>query len=400
MPAEYNRSAVSFLTYSNAKIYRYLEIDVTTDLTLIEKREQLKRKLESSEYKTLVDVCLEWFEHLLRKITRRKEPFALWVTCVTLVLIMSLAGFLVIYLTDNLFIVTGLPSQTSLIVNFLIILFFGGQAIISSIAINQLIRSNFSLLHDMVLDSVESAESIDNLKNWLEVTCNQRRHLLIAIIGGVFAGLYARSLLNTSLFILIGNGATFTIIVFSIFSTVFLQSLFMILLLSGRLSTYHLKLFTPDPSSSELIFQLSNKLNLVAYFVGVYAAIMTFVFVQSGFFTSAGIFLVLVLWLPLIALFILNQTSLASIIRRAKWKTLNEIQSQVEELRATNNLKDKETIEAINRLMGFHDRVKATRNSAIDSSTIINFINSLLLPLLAFMLGNLDKVLLLFSRKP
>ena len=373
---------------------------MTTDLTLTEKREELKRRLATGEYKTLVDVCLEWFESLLRKITRRKEQLTLWVTSTVLVLIMSFVGFLIIYFTDNLFVITGLPSQTSLIINFLIILFFGGQAITSSIAINQLTKSSFFLLHDMVLDSIESAESIDNLKNWLEATCNKRSHLLVASIGGVFAGLYARSLLNTSLFILIGSGATFSIIVFSIFSTVFLQLLFMILLLSGKLSTYHLKLFTPDPSSSELIFQLSNKLNLVAYFVGVYAAIMTFVFVESGFFTSAGIFLVLVLWLPLIALFILNQTSLASIIRRAKWKTLNEIQSQVEELRATNNLKDKETMEAINRLMDFHDRVKATRNSAIDLRTVLNFINSLLLPLLAFLLGNLDKVLLLFSKKP
>jgi DNA-binding GntR family transcriptional regulator len=105
-------------------------------------------------------------------------------------------------------------------------------------------------------------------------------------------------------------------------------------------------------------------------------------------------------WSPTIALFILYQTSLASIIRRAKWKALNEIQSQVEELRASNNLKDKETMEAINRLMDFHDRVKATRNSAIDSSTIINFINSLLLPLLAFLLGNFDKVLSFFSKQP
>jgi hypothetical protein len=116
--------------------------------------------------------------------------------------------------------------------------------------------------------------------------------------------------------------------------------------------------------------------------------------------SSLGILIMIVWWVPLIALFILYQTSLASIIRRAKWKTLNEIQTQVEELRATGSLKDKETIEAINRLMDFHDRVKATRNSAIDSSTIINFINSLLLPLIAFLLGNLDKVLLLFSRKP
>lgn len=373
---------------------------MTTDSLLIQKRADLKRRLASGEYKTLVDVVLEWFEQLLRKFIRQAKPLPLWVTSTALVLIMSVAGFSTIYLTDNLFVVTPSLNQLSLLINFLIIALFGGQAIISSIAINQLIRSHFSLLNDMVLDAIESAKSMDDLKNWLEMTCNKQYHLLVAIIGGVSAGLYARSLLNASLFLFIGNGAAFIIIIFSIFSTVFLQLLFMILILSGRLGKYHLKLFTPDPSNSELIFQLSNKLNLVVYFVGVYAAVMTFVFVESKFFTSAGIFLVLILWLPLIALFILNQTSLTSIIRRAKWKTLNEIQAQVEELRATGSLKDKDTIEAINRLMDFHDRVKATRNSAVDLRTVLNFINSLLLPLLAFLLGNLDKVIALFSKTP
>ncbi len=373
---------------------------MTTDTLLIEKREELKRRLASGEYKTLVDVFLEWFERSLRKITRRKKPLPLWATCTILVLIMGSAGFLIIYFTDNLITAAEIFDQFSVIGNLFIIVLFGGQAIISAIAINQLIGSSFSLLHDMVLDSAESVESVDDLKDWLEMTCNKRQHLLVAIIGGIFAGLYATTLLNSSFFLFIGYGATFTIIIFSIFSTAFLYLLYMILLFSGRLRRYDLKLFTPDPSSSELIFQLSNKLNLVVYIVGVYAAVMTFIFVESDFFTSAGIFLVLVLWLPLIALFILNQTSLSSIIRRAKWKTLNEIQSQVEELRAANNLKDKETMESINRLMDFHDRVKATRNSAIDSNTIINFINSLLLPLLAFLLGNLDKVWLLFAQKP
>lgn len=373
---------------------------MTTESLLIQKREDLKRRLAAGEYKTLVDMFLEWFEHRLRKIIHQATPLPLWVTSTALVLILSTAGFSIIYFTDNLFIVTPFLTQLSLIINFLIIVLFGGQAIISSIAINQLIRSHFSLLHDMVLDSIESEKSVDDIKNWLEMASNKRYHLLVAIIGGISAGLYARSLLNTSFFLFIGNGAAFIIIIFSIFSTIFLQLLFMIIILSERLGKYHLKLFMPDPSNSELVSRLSSKLNLVVYFVGIYAAVMTFVFVESKFFTSAGIFLVLVLWLPLIALFIINQTSLASIIRRAKWKTLNEIQSQVEELRTTGSLKDKETIDSINRLMDFHDRVKATRNSAIDSSTIVNFINSLLLPLLAFLLGNLDKVFALFPKTP
>jgi ABC-type multidrug transport system fused ATPase/permease subunit len=377
-----------------------LEIDVTTDLTLIEKREELKRKLATGEYKTLVDVFLDWFERLLRKVTRRKEPLPLWSTSITLVLIFSFLGFSVTNLTGDFIALPGILNQFGVAGNFLVFSLLAGQAIVSAIAINQFIGDIFSFLRDKILDSIESIKSLDNLIDWLEMTCNKRQHFAITIIGGCLAGLYAKWTLNIYLTSSIGYGLTFTLIVFSIFSTTFIDLLYMVLLLSGKFRQYDLILFSPDPNSSELISRLSNKLNLVVFFVGAYGAVMTLIFTGIGLLTFASIVLVLGLWLPIVALFILNQTSLASIIRRAKWKTLNEIQSQVEELRATNNLKDKETIEAINRLMDFHDRVKATRNSAIDSNTILNFINSLLLPLFAFLLGNFDKVLLLFSRKP
>ena len=87
-------------------------------------------------------------------------------------------------------------------------------------------------------------------------------------------------------------------------------------------------------------------------------------------------------------------------IRRAKWKTLNEIQVKVEKLQTSKNFGNQETMDAVKRLMDYHDRVKATRDSALDFRAYLDFINSLLLPLLAFLLGNLDKVLSLFSTKP
>jgi hypothetical protein len=88
---------------------------------------------------------------------------------------------------------------------------------------------------------------------------------------------------------------------------------------------------------------------------------------------------------------------MAKIITRAKWKKLNEIQAQIEKLEVEENIVEKETMEAVNRLMDYHDRIRATRNSALDLRAGLNFLNSLLLPLLAFLLGNLKEVLKLFS---
>jgi hypothetical protein len=59
---------------------------LSTDTALIEKREELKRRLAAGEYKTLVDVFLEWFERLLRKITRQSKPLPLWLITIILIL--------------------------------------------------------------------------------------------------------------------------------------------------------------------------------------------------------------------------------------------------------------------------------------------------------------------------
>jgi hypothetical protein len=72
----------------------------------------------------------------------------------------------------------------------------------------------------------------------------------------------------------------------------------------------------------------------------------------------------------------------------------------VEKLQTSKDFGNQETMDAIKRLMDYHDRVKSTRDSALDFRTYLSFINSLLLPLLAFILGNLDLVLKLFGRNP
>jgi ABC-type multidrug transport system fused ATPase/permease subunit len=272
--------------------------------------------------------------------------------------------------------------------------------ITSIVVINQYIAKILVLWCDNILDATESVTSLQEFEYWLERTCNWRLHLLVTIIGGLLLGSYFVVMSSTRVGVFVGYGSTFGIIISIILDCTLLYSFLMAILLSARLRRYDLKLFAADPSSSEFVSRLSGELGSIVYFVAVLAAYVTLISTLSGFFLSLGIILVIVLWLPIIAMFILNQTGLSSIIRRAKWKTLNEIQVKVEKLQAAENFEDKETMDAINRLMDYHDRVKATRNSAIDLGTILHFINSLLLPLLAFLIGNLELVLKLFTRKP
>ena len=69
--AEYNHSALLF--------YQYMEMSMTTDTALIEKREDLKRRLAAGEYKTLVDVLFDKMSRVIQRLIRSSRPISAWV---------------------------------------------------------------------------------------------------------------------------------------------------------------------------------------------------------------------------------------------------------------------------------------------------------------------------------
>ena len=68
------------------------------------------------------------------------------------------------------------------------------------------------------------------------------------------------------------------------------------------------------------------------------------------------------------------------------------IQARVEALYAGMENPDRDTLATIKELMELHDRVKATNNWAISFREGLRFLNTLLLPLLGFILANIDLV--------
>jgi len=374
---------------------------MSTDTTLIEKREELKRRLAAGEYKTLIDIFLDRVDRLLRKITRQSGTLPTWIITIILSLSLILAGVVIIYLSGDRALLIKLTRASA---GFGTLTITSGAfiSIGSAVVMNQYVRRIFVFWHDEILDRTESMTSLLDFEDWLQKTCNWRLHLLVIIIAVIILTPNAIFMVNTQFGVSAGYGLISSISILSMFTYAFVYSFLMVILLSARLRQYDLKLFVADPSSSELISRLSRELSWGIYMVAVYGIIGL---ISIGLiFGSIDPYVVVVqllfAWLPTIILFTLIQTSLSNIIRRAKWKTLNEIQAKVEKLQAVENFEDKETMDAINRLMDYHDRVKATRNSALDLNTTLHFINSLLLPLLAFLLANLDLVLKLFARQP
>ena len=87
-----------------------------------------------------------------------------------------------------------------------------------------------------------------------------------------------------------------------------------------------------------------------------------------------------------------GQYHLSDLITRAKWKLLNELQTKIEMLSEGEEIPDKDTLDRLSKLMDYHDRIKATPNSALNLRVSLNFLNSLLLPILAFILANFSDV--------
>ncbi|HSG44782.1 MAG TPA: hypothetical protein VLA72_16665 [Anaerolineales bacterium] len=375
---------------------------MATDKALIKKRKELRHQLETGEYKTLIDVFLEWFDGLFRKVTRVSKPLGLWIITVLLSLLVVTITLLATYIAGDMANFSIIVSSWGfgLGLGYLLVTLVVILTISTVFIVNQSLKRLMTLWYDHMLDATETIESLYEFENWLDRACNIRLHLVVTIIGGFLTGYLVVLSVGAELGSFIGYGISFSSIFVSFFLAAYGYQFLIAINIPAVLRKYELRLFSADPAISELLSRLSGELSFFVYFVAFYAALLTLATIPQGILQNYGIFVVIVLWVPIIAMFALNQTSLSSIVRRAKWKTLNEIQAKVEKLQLAKNFESKEKLDTINRLLDYHERIKGTRNSSLNLRTILSFINSLLLPLLAFILGNLDLVLNLFTRKP
>jgi len=358
---------------------------------LTSEREELKRQLAAGKYKTLIDVILDWVSRLIQRATRGHQPVPVWYSATFILLTTILIGLLAVALLGEFTTLQRFVGQLGPFTMLVLVL-----ATASMVFVNLFIADILTILRKSVLDVVESTRTLDEIKQWLAVISMRRLILIVSVVGGVAAGAYASFLVTTTVGYSPGNGLALLLILFGIQSAVFVLYLFFIADFSVRIGRFELKLFRSDPSSSEIIAHLSGVVSSFVYLVAVYGAVLILGTASLGLLGSFGIVVVALLWVPILVIFATHQIGLARVIQRAKWKTLNAIQATIDALRIEEYRSEKEMREAIVWFLDYHDRVRATRNSALDLRASLNFLNSLLLPLLAFILTNLDIVVALF----
>ena len=343
----------------------------------------LKAELQAGNAKTFVDLLLEWLG--------RGKPVSVLTGILFYFLLPFLIGFLIAVLLGEVNRWQKIFGNVSSMPNIFVWVYFGLlTSTLSMFVANIYFWKIVAVLKAYVLDAVETQETLGLIKLWVNFLCDKKYTLIGAVLGGLVSVPIVVSVFSNSAGIFIGVGYAVTLFLFSAQSALFFGFLLGTLVFAFNVRYYELTLFESDPAHSEVISKLSGSLNWFVYLVAVYGAVQTFgiVTLNLPYFSSV----LIVFWIAIGGVFILSQYGLSQVIQRAKWRTLNQCQLEIMAIRSKKPALTEEDREQLNWLLEYHDRVKATRNSAFDASAGLSLLNSLFLPLIGFLLGNVDVI--------
>jgi hypothetical protein len=353
-------------------------------------REEIKSLIEVGNYQNLADRILDGMGLILKKLARRKKMPSIWISSLALYLCSLLVGFALVYLFDE-----NQAYRATLNTFVFIIITTGFLALLLG---KIYVDRTFEIFRKQVLDVIQSVDDLLNLRKWIEHAINTKFQFLAGLLYAILIPSILVVVLLSSPIGFMGLGMTLAILFPMFQGGVLAYYLVVCLFLPGRLSRYEYQLYLNDPSQSDVMGHLSNLLTNGLFFFSLVMVLATVSLSYMWRFYSIGIsiFSLLIMWLPIIAIFILNQNALTKIVTNSKKRKLKEIQNRIEQLETEDDIANIETIEAINRLMDYHDRIRDTKNSGFNFRSVINLFNSLLLPLISAIGSRIFEIIELF----
>ena len=363
------------------------------DPALVEKREEIKKRHAEGAYPMQL---LKWVDRtgqLIQRIFRTADPPSYWLSASVLVMIpvlidVGMSLFLGEFQKSSRRELIPLELATA---GLLLVMLVAGKLTFDLLS---------TTMHKHLLDSITSMKDLTDIHHWGK-SLSSNKALFFGLCFSIFmVGVNAYFISIPKLGFISPGWVLFVFIIMGGLG-MGLYHLLQVLHWEIRLGRYQLNLYPMDPRNSEVIDRLSSMHRSSLYLYALVGIAMTVLFTGFGLTTTFWIILLIItMWSPVISFFIIGQVSLSNIITNAKWQKLNQIQARIEKLVVEGNIEDKDTLETIKRLIEFHNQILGTPNSALNFRSGLNFINSLMLPLIAFVLGNLDLVLGLFSDKP
>ena len=262
------------------------------------------------------------------------------------------------------------------------------------------IRTFLDTFHEFLLEKILVLADLEDFELWLD----KNFKIFWPLVGGLIGGPILALILISNLILIdsrMPSIGTMVVIVLACIQSIWVAYYLFPFYISlpSQLARYRFDLYTTDPSSSEVVGRLSRLMTFIMYVTLAFIVQLTLGLNRLEVFNLSTAFIFsLLVWAPTIVLYVAGQYHISNVITRAKWNTLNVIQTKIEMLNATaldkeNGAPDKTLLEAIEKLMDSHDRIKATPNSALNFRAGLNFMNSLLLPILAFLFANLEGVI-------
>ncbi len=355
---------------------------------LAQARRELREKIAGGTYATITDGLLM----RMGRVVKRQPNQAFFTETSALVLVFwgTVWAALILFLTE---------STKQALDDFLIFLPLTLIVYLGVTGTRKYWRMAMSIIANHLLDAIQTLENLRDLEDWLKSRANRRAELVWSILFAVVFDAY---------FILaaILTGEVIPRLpVVAAFLPMFIQigmlfyDYFWAINLPVRIEHYQFRLYQADPVSSEMISRLAGLFTAFIFMIGAIAGILTLLLAIFNPMPVAGsIFVVALGWIPLFLAFAVTQNSLRHIIRQGKQKALGEIQSKIEKLQAKDEIPGEETLKHLRALIDYHDYIKSRRDSTLDLQSGLNFLNSLLFPIVGFLLGNLKEFLAFFSK--
>jgi ABC-type multidrug transport system fused ATPase/permease subunit len=364
---------------------------------LTDKRAELRDRLLSGRYRSIPGILLDGMAVLFGKISLSRWRIPDWASAILITLLTLLAGLLISVLAGERICEAGSCAHLNV---SLWSAAFGPLILVTNNVLIKMFTRTFS---GRILEYFQSEADLEDFEAWLDHTFTIKAPLAFGLVVGSILGVYLVLVWHTvnpgeSLTI----GSTMIVVLSSIQSMMAVYYLYpFYLAFPARMSHYRFDLFVVDPSSSEVTKELSDLFTSTMYITVSLVVLVTIGFWLTGFFASSTLlFLAVVVWVPTVFLYVGSQFHLSRLINRTKWETLARLQASIERLHCQEEIPSKERLEYIEKLLNYHDRIKNTPNSALNLRAGLNFLTSLLFPVIALILSNFEEIRNLLGLSP
>jgi hypothetical protein len=354
---------------------------------------ELTKKILADPGATIPALFFNSVDRLICKILRRKEPFHWWVSVLVLALASQAPTLLISYFFNEMQLWKAYKIGYIWMGYILLGLF---AIVIARFGIFYL----FNNLNKNIVATIQREGDLEDLRKILTYVWSRegsiKKVTYFTLAFTAFWCISFSSIYSGYLGVkFIGYGLFSGTIVFGLLTgpALYMEAWFFLFIL--HIGTYKFHLNETAPVYSETVQRISKTVTILLYSFAVFIAFSTaavsFDPVTGNFNPGAVLLVTLIGWIPTTIYFIGSQISINRIVTSAKWRTLSRIQEEIEKLH-NGDLTDKGNIEAINRLMDYHMRIRTSPDSTLSIGTGLNFVNQLALPFIGVFLANINNI--------